>query len=65
MFRCFQADLFTCCLLFAYLLSVPSCGIVPFHENLFFDVGLRIYAKFYTIEELVAFSGMPSASSYG
>ena len=37
-----------------------------FYKNHFcFDIGLRIYAKFYTIEELVAFSEMPSASSYG
>ena len=27
---------FTFCLLFVYLLSVPSCGIVPFYENHFF-----------------------------
>ena len=51
--------------IFVYFLSVPSCGIVPFYENLFFDIGLRIYAKFYTIEELVALSEMPSTSSYG
>ena len=37
-----------------------------FYKSQFcFEFGLGIYAKFYTIEELVALSGMPSASSYG
>ena len=32
-----------------------------FYESHFsFDIGLRIYAKFYTIEELVALSVMPT-----
>ena len=54
--------LFTFCLLVECAL-MRNCAFL--RESLFLDIGLRIYAKFHTIEELVALSEMPSASSYG
>ena len=61
-FRCSQADLFTFCSPFGNAL-MRNCEFL--WEYFLLDIGLRIYAKFYTIEELVALSEMPSTSSYG